>query len=509
MDTRKDGDSRRSASSAPVTIVGIDGAVAVGLAALLIAFLHVHGSTALWGDGIPLVQEMELPWRPWWWLHYHAAYVPIAEGLAALHPAHRGYPGYLLASSLPVVAAGAFGYLTSRHLGAGRVASAAGWLLFTLAPFCAFFGTVVEVHALHLGGVALALFGSVASRHITSDRVYLGVQAALFLPIAASHTTSLFLIPGWALWQSTAIARDRPAIAARLGRARLFAASSVAALAAWCACLAAIEVSWSLNGMGSSTAYMAGTVQEHVKPFALHYLLEEWVTPLGWAAPFLALVAVVSAWPRRRGPEWDLTRIALVATVPALIGFNVWNVRFNEGGYLCGVAPFFALATVAAVQHFTARSRSVVLTALIVALIGQAASTHHMLDELRSSERRSKPAILEAVVQHEPQGGALLTFMSPVWNVATEGANWVHVDLSYLLRQDAAGNYRREIGVFFDQRLDFDEPLVVLDLDHARQVRGLRRHTERINAILAYLEQRCTFEETTLDGRPVAILRAR
>ncbi len=382
-------------------------------AAFLLACLHQE---RLWDDGYHLYELCRRDGLPWWFTWHHPGYLPVARLLLALGPLGHPFHDVSLASSLP--AGGAVGavYLLARRLGVGALGAFAGALLLASSPALVFFGTLIELHALHAFAVAAGLLVVERAARRASRRTFPLWAAAAFLPAALTHLSAVTLGPGWLAFalhvrrRSADAGRGRPephmALAARLapGLALAFGAAVLAAHLTY-------QRHIGRDGVGGSLAILA----EFGEGLSAAYLHSEWWAPAPglWLALGLGgLAALTPAGKNLLGPA-GRAQLLLVALwlLPPFLFFAGWGV-VTEGGYLAGSLPVLALgATRSADLARVAPRAAAVALWLVLAdgfALGLRASTHALLEprtELAAPERQARLSAIRAAL---PEGGLLL-----------------------------------------------------------------------------------------------------
>jgi hypothetical protein len=174
--------------------------LADALVALLLALLGAAAARAsfqerMLGDGAGLATFYARGDR----LAYHFLFLPFCRLLAPL--ARWTAPGdpieaARLASAAALGLGAGFSFLLARELGAPRPGALAAALLLALAPAALFFGTTVEVHALHLAasaGCAWLVLRLPWSRPALST----ALAALLYGLVFWAHQLGVLLGPGW------------------------------------------------------------------------------------------------------------------------------------------------------------------------------------------------------------------------------------------------------------------------------------------------------------------------
>lgn len=364
--TDRDGSAGRQARAhaprGPARLAAADLAVAalLAVAAAMLAAATAFGRVYT-GDGSYLgAMTADLARADW--RYHNALYLPAAWLCAQVVPA-----GWLavvddplaLGKATSAAACGlgaAASFLCCRLFGAARWAALAAAALLVVTPAVWFFGSAIEVHAVHFAVVAVVALATLA---LPWRRPVLAAAAAaiLFVVPCVSHQTAPLLGPGWILLVQCA--------RRRVGRG--FA--PVGLLAVGAGLLAAVGVAhvlvqWRRGlGFGADPAGVAATVDGWYRGFAPSLLRSEVLEPFALLVP-LALVAC--AW--RALDPW-LRACAATTLLTTLAGVLWWGVP-ERGGYLLGGA--FVLAALAAAL-WSALPRRVAVAAAALVLAAQAA----------------------------------------------------------------------------------------------------------------------------------------
>ncbi|MCZ6596788.1 MAG: glycosyltransferase family 39 protein, partial [Planctomycetota bacterium] len=261
---------------------------------------------------------------------------------------------------LSVLAAGlgcSFTWLLTRALGAPRPGALAASLLLGLSPGLWFFGTTVEVHALHFLAVALAAWGVLVAPW-ERTALALALTCVLFALAFLAHQLVVLLAPGWLLLVHHARARRAEAFPPRT--LLLVVAPSLAA-----AVLAALAIS-NLARTGSllfSAEHELGFLAAFQRPWHAGWMWSDGVLPLLFLIPAAAWAALKAK---------SSAAHALLALILAPIAFLSWWGVPEHGGYALGHAPF--LAALAAFAFPSDIRRAALIAAPLVAV--QAFAAH-------------------------------------------------------------------------------------------------------------------------------------
>jgi len=488
------------------------GAVIGSALAVLLFALHQR---ELWGDGVVLHRRLlDAPSLPWWDLHWHAAYFPVARFLGWVAPTERAIDGFILASSLPVAIAVVLDAWSLRLLGLRRAPAFVTSLLAGSTPAMVYFGTLLEVHGLHFGGVAATLFLSLVALRASSTRRVLALQIAAFAPASLTHTTALVLVPGFAAWcAATLAARESRDAERAVGPRQLVRwASAVAGgcTAVWLATLGLIELGWTADGHSGLVA-MFDIVDEAFERTEQRDLLADWVLPYGLALVPLAIALVALT---RRGVRARLAggrRLVLVAAavwivVPTVV-FNAWTIR-NHGGYSAALVPMLAIALgvfgSSLPRSFAARAWWILVAALAALQITRTSLAQRARNAAFAA---SVPAVFDAARDALPEGGVLVTDQPRRFDLSTFDARWHYVDVDRLW-------IRRDSGAFLVDAHRFAlEEVVELGVDAVLDTSFLATtdaEIERQNArFVRALEEHFDFDVDELPSNGVVVLRRR
>lgn len=421
--------------------------------AAYLVLLHQH---ELWGDGQGMYQRLERESDPWWSLHYHAAYFPVVRLLGWLAPTALPIDGYLLGSSLPIAAGMAFNLWSLRLLGVGRGAACAIAVVTGLTPSLVVFGTLLEVHALHFGGVSLAILVSILALRLASARAILVVHAIAFFAISATHSTAPVLVPGWAAWCTLLLWSRRaggsdgdvpgePSRPTRSQALRTWFASSVGATLSIAVTALLVEFGWRANRGEGGLSFIVEVVDTALESVAPRMILDEWVFAYGYAlAPIVVSVLLMLHPPTRRaflGRSKALPFVLGVWMIVPMIALNIWSVH-NRGGYTAALAPMVAIGLGAASLAVEPRA----LRRLWIGIAGVAALVQPVASGTAVWERDrlfvdNRPEVYAEAVAALPEGGALITYSPLEYNVAVFEPGWRQVNVDLLMRLGADGAF--------------------------------------------------------------------
>jgi|GEM_PF-2640538 len=477
-------------------------------AAYLIA-LHQH---ELWGDGQGLYDRLERGADPWWSLHYHAAYLPVVRFLAWAAPTALTYDGYLLASSLPTAAGLVFVLWSLRLLGVGRGGALAVAVACSLTPALVLFGTLLEVHALHFGGVAFAVWLSLVALRAPTRRGVLCVQALAFFAVSATHSTAPVLVPGWAAWCTALLWLERNEETRAIGARRTFVVSAIGATAALAVTALIIEFGWRANRSEGGLSFIVSVVDQALESVAPRRILAEWVLAYGWAlAPLAFSLLLLRHGPTRRAIVANtkpLLAAWLVWMIVPMLALNVWSVA-NLGGYTAGLAPMFAIGLGAVLVQLESPPlrRAWIAVAALAALVQPIASGWQIAErEARFLEWR--PEVHAEAVAALPEGGTLLTYSPLEYNLSVFEPEWRQVNVYFLLRVRADGTFQHEPRSWVLHELVRPGGPVVLDLRfRAAPIPARTPLAAQRDAFDAALEEFFEFEAVPPEVGLVAVLR--
>ncbi len=397
-----------------VPIRARDALGAFAIALLAFAFYLGHRQEWLLQDGAGLVVGL-LYREPEYWMH--VAILPLARALQPFCPAED--PS--LALSLVSAAGAALGlgacYALMRRLGASVGAGLLACALAASSPALFVHATLIEVHALHFGAVALGALATSYLVHWSPLRALVGLALVAFA-LHATHRTAPLLLPGWVVW--TASLRQRvtagtahgpnapPHDTARAHEpsaqphdARSFSRGALAqfalpALGLGLGLLLAILASAALRGSEPVSELLADQrlVRSFGAGFSARFAWREGLVPLGLVLP-LALLA----WFAQSATRSRTSRLALPVLVLPSAVFFLWWGEATQGGYALGVLPFFALE--AAQLEPRARAARVALRLLALAAIaaqlalGRAEVRSHVDEPGYGTDARERAAAFE------------------------------------------------------------------------------------------------------------------
>lgn len=332
-----------------------DALCACAIAVAAFALYLGHRQEWLLQDGAGLVVGL-LYREPECWMH--VAILPLARALAPLCPPDD--PS--LALSLVGAGGAALGlgacFALMRRLGASTGAALLACALAGSTPALFVHATLIEVHALHFGAVAL---GALATSYLVlwSPLPALAGLALVALALHATHRSAPLLLPGWVVWTASLRQRvqaDRaPAVAVesrphspwavpRGGVTQLV----LPALALGLGLAFSLWASAALRGGEPLAELLADQrlVRSFGAGFSLEFARREWLAPLGLVLPLAAL-----AWSARGEPRSRTERVAFPLLVLPSLAFFLWWGEATQGGYALGVLPFLALESARCEPH--------------------------------------------------------------------------------------------------------------------------------------------------------------
>ena len=286
----------------------------------------------------------------------HPLYLFLGRGLLARFPGLE--PGSVLRwlSAFGAALAVALVWSTARGLGTARRGALVAACLLALAPATWFFATTVELHALHMGMVALLLWALVRAPWHRPRLAYL--IAAVPLPLVlASHMSGALLLPGWLLAGIELERRARGENARPLGRSlgsAVFAVSLAAIAGVWLSVV--LREVGPLNARPQVTRFLVN----HFHWPDTAGLGRAWLGGLGLLVP----AALVGAYRLRTAP--GLVAAGALLSLPYVLFFLVWG-PVEAGAYTLGAAPVLALFA----AHAAYRPRHVRLDVAALLLLGQ------------------------------------------------------------------------------------------------------------------------------------------
>jgi hypothetical protein len=296
-----------------------------GLAAALLAVYVLFRQESFYGDA-----NLFLLWiEGGRWKHWHALYMPLAHGL------HRSLGGLwgddpettlFLLSAVPAALSALLAFGSARLLGVGRAPAAGAAALLGIAPAVLFYGTALEVHALHLLGVSLAV--RVAVRRGVRDG-WAGV--APLVPL-------LFAL---AVWTHVTAVAAAPALAALalLGSGRWRWPRGGTAVVLACIGVVLVPVFTTADGALMTDLGAQGVVG--TRSWSPHRFLHDGLVQVGvLAVAALGAFGARTALPDSARPA---TRWALAALIVPLVLFVPAFPYYEHGAYYFVSLPALAL----------------------------------------------------------------------------------------------------------------------------------------------------------------------
>jgi hypothetical protein len=297
-----------------------------------------------------------------------------------------------LVSALAYGAGAAFAFLLARDLGAARASALAAALLLASTPAALFFGTTVEVHALHLATVGGAAWLVLRLPWRRPALALPGAAALLALAFWA-HQLAVLLLPGWLAWCAFAARRAGRALSPRF-------VLGVAAPAFFAGLLAASALANRLRhgSFVPSADHELSILSQFARPEgAWRFAWDGWLRPLAFLLP-----AALAGFARGGFEPGARRALALLIGLPTLFLF-AWGVS-EYGGYTLGHAAFLAVLAARALPR-----TKVLLAALpLVLLLGSLA-----LNDVRQHGRGFAVADRVELVRRHLAGG---TFLATVDN---------------------------------------------------------------------------------------------
>jgi len=402
----------------------------------------------LWGDGWGLYRLLENPSVPWWRLHYHAAYLPIARILGWIASPSIPLTGWTLASSLPVAAGLMLNFWSLRLLRVPRPLAFWIAILAGLTPAMVMFGTLLEVHGLQFAGASAAILASILALRVATVSKVIVAHAAAFLCASLTHATSPVLIPGWASWCTLLIFRERRHTDPKPNEVTVWFKSAIGASIAVAIAAAVVELSWDKSRSGSSSlSVMSRIVAIALDSGASRRFFEEWILVYGWALVPLFILGILTALAWARGNTAVMSkRVALMwlvwMAVPTSI-LNIWSVP-NLGGYSASLVPMVAIGIGLAIKPLTTPRTQARWTLLFLT-----ASVLQVLHSAQAVERRSAafnarvPAVFEEAVRALPEGGTLITLLPTDYSIGAFKPGWRQANVTLLMEQNPTGEFLR------------------------------------------------------------------
>lgn len=302
-----------------------DALLALGLGGTFTAFYTLTLQPTIRMDGPNLVDGF-LYDEPRHWIH--VGYLPVVRFLGDVLRLRDSIIPLRLISLLAAALGVVLVFGLARRFGAPRPKALFAAALVGLSPALWFHATLIEVHALHFGAVAVSAFATLClsrSRPLLSSAVLGACAAVLFF----SHQSGVLLLPGWALLAACACASPD-------GETRRPRALLASAVALGLGLGLALIVSGGMHKSGGLVQEVeagAQFVAGNEVAFDARFAWEELLVPLGLLLP--AALAGAVAGPLGRG-----TRFALGLLIVPSIVFFLWWGQVSSGGYLLGVLPF-------------------------------------------------------------------------------------------------------------------------------------------------------------------------
>lgn len=329
--------------------------------------------------------------------YYNVAYLPLARFLDRT----LSLEGFAALRALSIVGASlgvAGSYLIARGFDIERRGALAAALLLAVSYPVAFFGTTVEVQAVHFGAAAFVACVTLFAPW-RKPALAMGLVALVFPLLYWTQQTSVLLGPGWVLLVQ--VGRVRVARPFRW-RTLLFVVGPI--LLAMLLLAMAIGAHWQGRTFEDVVLAPLKQVETHsIMPLPGHAWWHEWVKPLGLALP-IGLVALCFA----RLGGWS--RLALgVLLVPSIGFFLSWGV-VEDGGYFLPTDLFLFVG----VGWFFARvlSSRIGWGVVGVALVVQAGLAVHRISAYdQGFDVEERVRIVRETVAEEP-GSAMFAAMS-------------------------------------------------------------------------------------------------
>ena len=333
-------------------------------------------------------------------IHWQVLYLPLARLLAHLVAWGDPFEPLRVLNALGGGVGVAASFLLARGFGAERRFALGGALLVAVSRHAWFFGTSVEVHALHFGMVGACACGTLFAPW-RRPALGLALAAALFPWTWTTHGTAVLLGPGWVLLS----AQGRARVAAPFRPRTLLFVVGPVLLAALLAVVLPVRQWWTATAGGSSElewniirAYAENTDR-------MRFLWEGSGRPLALLLPAVAIGLVA----RPRGV------VALAALILPGTAFLLWWGVPEEGGYFLGHAPFHAVLAAFAFARVAPRSMILVPGVLFLQAASSWAGLRHFDSRFDPAER------VALVLEHLGQRG----FVGKVAYLAPDVAIWL------------------------------------------------------------------------------------
>lgn len=399
------------------------------LLALLVGCLYALTFQTRWfgdGPGLATMHALGTGER-----YYHLLYLPACDLVQRVLGLADPFLAPRLLSIVPAALGLGLCHVVLRATGARAPAALVALALLALAPSLWFFGTTVEIHALHFAMVAFVAAVTLLAPWRRPALALLLVAAAFPL-LYWSHQASFTLGPGWVLLVQYARARHGRRFSSRalvLGVGPLLLA----------ALLAAVGVSYLVRFGSLATAWQDVRAQIALQDVqggigtSGSTWRDEWLLPLGVLVPLAALGFAHL----RREPLLAAATAALLL-VPA--AFFLWWGVTEMGGYFLGSAPFLLVPVT---RLFAAPRRnglrlSLALALVLVACQGWLGATRKAaFDEGWDPARR-----VELVREALDEQGLLVTSVDFAPNIACTLPRVKEFSLTVMLRNACAREQR-------------------------------------------------------------------
>ncbi len=285
---------------------------------------------------------------------HHFLYLPACRFVAVFTPGDDPIGPAKLLSALAAGVGIGLTYLAARAFGAARFGALTATLLLALAPGLVFFGTTVEVHALHFLAVSLAAWAMLGLPW-RRPAVALPLAGALAGVCFWGHQLSVLLGPGWVYVAQLARSRRAEPFATRtlllvVGPVLLLGILASSALANYLR--AGSLLPSASEELGILTAFQR-------PPEAMMFFWDGWLLPLALLLPLAGFAFAMGEMERR-------AQRALFVLILLPTAFLFWWGVSERGGYVLGHAPFLVALCALAFREVTKRAVALAATMLVV-----------------------------------------------------------------------------------------------------------------------------------------------
>lgn len=426
-------------------------------------------------------------------VHWQVLYLPVARAVGRLVSFGDVFEPLRLLSAVGGGLGVGTSYLLTRGFGVARRFALGAALTVAVSRYAWFFGSSVEVHAVHFGVVGLA---ACATFFAPWRRPALALSiAALSLALAwISHGTAVLLGPGWVALCGLARARVADPFRPRT----LLLVVGPVLLGALLLVMVPVKTWWVATTGGSSDLEWNIIVSYARNADRLEFLLAGLWRPLGLSSLLVVLGLAIGA----RKPAG---RTLLVLLLPPTLFFVWWAVP-EDGGYFLGHAPFHAVAIGWALALLSRRSLILVPGLIFLQGISSWASIRHFDRTLHPDERAD--LVVEEVGE--------VAWVGKIAYMAPDLTLWLpqitEVDLTGRLHQGfyagrSATELAESVAFIVDQALDVSA--VALDVSYAQERWGLAgaEFLAFVDEFVTALLGRFEVQRVSRGGWTLAVLR--